>query len=144
MKNIFSIFIMSCLLFAPSVGYSQLQLWCADGDYYKLWIGCTNNNERLLRSAFLGDLESVESFLDAGASVNYQDELGRTALMHASFWGYLEVVRFLLDNGADVNLKDYREETAYWYAWRTPYGVSLEDKNKVLILLREAGVVDEF
>ena len=118
MNKILSIFIINILfLINPSVGYSQWQYWCSDGEYYKMWTGCTNNNEQLLYNSFLGDFQAVQSLLKAGADVNHQNKFGKTALMFASLGERLDVVRELIKAGADVNLQDNRGWTALGYAY---------------------------
>ena len=54
-------------------------------------------------AASVGKLESVRSFVDAGANVNGKDESGMTPLLHAVAGGHTELAEFLLDSGADVN-----------------------------------------
>ena len=62
--------------------------------------------------------EIARMLINAGADVNYQDDLSRTSLMHASRNGHTEVVRMLLNAGADVNAKDHNGETSLMDASR--------------------------
>ena len=136
MRKLFSVFIINFLfLISPSDGYSQWQLWCGDGEYYKMWVGCTNNNEQLVFNSYTGDLQAVQSMLEAGADVDYQDNYGRTALIRASRRGYLEVVESLLEAGADVNYQNYLDYTAL--KWASELG-HLE----IVEALKEAGATE--
>ncbi|XP_061097474.1 ankyrin repeat domain-containing protein 63-like [Conger conger] len=54
--------------------------------------------------------------LQRGASVNHQDERGRTALSHACEHGYLDAVKVLVQNNADPELVDSWGNTALMYA----------------------------
>ena len=73
-------------------------------------------NRRLLRYSKNGNLRRVNSLLRRGVNVNYQNYLGRTALMYASYEGRLDVVRELIKAGADVNLQTNDGMTALMYA----------------------------
>ena len=130
MNKILSIFIINILfLISPSVGYSQWQYWCSDGEYYKLWTGCTDNNKQLLVKSYQGDFQAVQSLLKAGADVNYQDRYGRTALMRTA---RIEIVRSLLKAGADVNIQTDLGRTALMMA-------SGEGHLEIVVALLKAG-----
>lgn len=61
----------------------------------------------LLDAVKRGDLEIVESLLDANVQLlNQRDESGATALHHAAFHGYREMVRLIVNRGAEVNSID--------------------------------------
>lgn len=62
-------------------------------------------NEQLIRTARSGDTAGVRSAIDAGADVNIQDDLGRTALIYAAREGCSEVLKLLLERGADINIQ---------------------------------------
>ncbi|XP_062614952.1 uncharacterized protein LOC134276703 [Saccostrea cucullata] len=71
-------------------------------------------NERvspLVVASLYGHTDIVQYLLQHGASVNYQDQDGITALHEACQEGNEEVIRTLLSFGADVNLKDNDGET---------------------------------
>ena len=53
-----------------------------------------------------GHIEIVRALLAAGANVNLQDNIGKTALYYASSEGHIDIVRLLLEYGADVNPQD--------------------------------------
>uniref|UniRef100_A0A3B3TPD4 Uncharacterized protein n=1 Tax=Poecilia latipinna TaxID=48699 RepID=A0A3B3TPD4_9TELE len=58
----------------------------------------------------------VELLLHRGASVNYQDGNGRTALSYACEKGYLDAVKILVQNGADPEILDSWGNTPLMYA----------------------------
>lgn len=70
--------------------------------------------DALVTAALLGDFEAAEALIKRDASVNAQDERGRTALMVAiqEDWGGTAWVEFLIANGADVNLLDEDGDSA--------------------------------
>ena len=53
------------------------------------------------RAAALGDVASLEAFLEAGMSVDAPDPNGGTALLGAALAGEANAVTFLIDHGAD-------------------------------------------
>lgn len=57
-------------------------------------------------------LEGVQAFIEAGAHLEVQDAMGRTALMQASFIGLSDVVKTLLDAHAKTELRDEDGNTA--------------------------------
>ena len=63
------------------------------------------SNLRLLVLTNRGQAEKVESLLDAGADVNFQNKEGCTPLHLASRRNFLDIVKVLLDNGANVNFE---------------------------------------
>jgi uncharacterized protein len=67
----------------------------------------------LIRAAEGGDLEEVRTLLELGASVEVQDESGRTALIAAAYQNNLSIVRELIRVGADVNRQDHTKQSAY-------------------------------
>ena len=79
-----------------------------------------------------GNLELVQTLLDAGADTNVRSSTGRTALMKLDEDGSAEIVRALIDAGARVNLKDEEGESALLVA------AALE-KSDVLQALLDAG-----
>ncbi|MEQ2205714.1 hypothetical protein XENOCAPTIV_010922 [Xenoophorus captivus] len=58
----------------------------------------------------------IELLLQRGASVNYQDVNGRTALSYACEKGYLDAVKILVQNGADPEILDFWGNTPLMYA----------------------------
>ncbi len=65
----------------------------------------------LHRAAFYGNLEQVQSLLNAGANVNAVDKYGFTPLHRAAGNGQGAVVNLLLERGADMTLATQEGET---------------------------------
>jgi ankyrin repeat protein len=63
-------------------------------------------NEDLLDAATKGNLGLVEICLDQGANIDYQDELGNTALHYAAYYEKDDIVLYLLENKANVNARN--------------------------------------
>ena len=61
-------------------------------------------------------VQAVKRLLDAGVSVDSQDDAGWTALMHAGLEGLPAVGDLLIRSGANVNLRSRRGETALMIA----------------------------
>lgn len=80
-----------------------------------------------MRAAFLGHDRCVAVLLDAGADINAQDEVGRTALMEACVAFKKDVIRHLIERGADVNLCDNNGCTALMRAAYGGYVSLVED-----------------
>lgn len=70
----------------------------------------------LTRAARLGDNESVEILIQAGAAVNNANHAGVTPLMEAASAASPEAVKTLLAAGCAVNLRDEDGRNALWYA----------------------------
>jgi ankyrin repeat protein len=86
-----------------------------------------NPSEQTLRNAALdGQIETVRSSLDKGASTDAPDPDGRTALMMAAFNGHTKTVSLLLDRGAKINALDGVERTALMYAAAGPYAQTVK------------------
>ena len=60
-------------------------------------------NENLLFAASSGDNKKVEELLDAGADIDFFDNLSMSALHYAVEGAHRQLVHFLLAKGADVN-----------------------------------------
>ncbi len=91
----------------------------------------------LVYAAALGDTETVQALIEAGAEIDRSNTQGRetwTPLMYAARGGHKATVRVLLEAGADVNA-ERRGTTALKIA-RSRGHTYLEP------LLREAGAVD--
>ena len=61
--------------------------------------------ERFLECAGSGDIACVNYFVDAGMSLEVQDERETTALMRALYGRHIDVARALIDKGAEVNAR---------------------------------------
>lgn len=70
-------------------------------------------NDELLKSAWEGNLETVQATVERGADVNIVAEYGWTPLMGAAYGGHFNVVRFLAgEKRADLNFIAKDEWTA--------------------------------
>ncbi len=58
-------------------------------------------------AAYIGDLQTVEKFIDGGANVDANDQTGQTALHYAAKAGQIAVAKLLIANGADVNAGEW-------------------------------------
>lgn len=77
------------------------------------FLSCKNQVNEYIRAAKLGDLKSIELYLQNGGDINLQgSEFQRTALMWASDRGHFNVVKFLLEKGADADVFDVNSDTA--------------------------------
>ncbi|XP_012722102.2 ankyrin repeat domain-containing protein 17 [Fundulus heteroclitus] len=84
----------------------------------------------LIASVLLPDGQTrckfIELLLQRGASVNCQDEDGRTALSYACEKGYLDAVKILVQNGADPEILDSWGNTPLMYAAVADHTVVVE------------------
>jgi hypothetical protein len=67
----------------------------------------------LISAAVFGKSEIAKVLIDAGASLNFQNNEGSTALHTAAFFCRPEIVKMLLDKGADKTIKNKYNTTAY-------------------------------
>jgi ankyrin repeat protein len=90
-------------------------------------IGMTNNKMRLIDACRKGDFNKVQELIadldGKGLDVNYQDDLGYTALMRACLNNHREIIFTLLPmNGIDTNVQSHSGYTALmvacWYGNR--------------------------
>jgi ankyrin repeat protein len=75
----------------------------------------------LIGAASRGDTPGVLALLQRGASINAQDERGRTAIMAATYGNHVETVRALVQAGADVNIRDTMLNNPFLYAGAEGY-----------------------
>ncbi len=73
-------------------------------------------NEKLLTSAWNGDIKEVWDLLDRGADVNTRNSTGETPLISAAFGGHSETVELLLEKRANINAVDNEGNTALMLA----------------------------
>ena len=73
----------------------------------------------MVRNPYSISQRSSRLFLDAGADINAQDEVGRTALMEACIAFKRDTISILLERNANVNLFDNNGCTALM---RAAYG----------------------
>jgi len=76
----------------------------------------TDGTSALIAASAHGASDLVERLLDAGASIDRQQEEGWTALMLASFMGHAETVQKLLGRGASIDLQAKSGRTALMMA----------------------------
>lgn len=55
--------------------------------------------------------DNLQSFLDQGADIDYQDENGDTALSYALDWAEYDVALALIEAGADLSIRNSYEQT---------------------------------
>ena len=67
----------------------------------------------LIRACDMNRVYVVQSLLDRGANVNYQNKFGKTAMHYTCAIGAQECVRLLLERGADMLLKDKTGQSPY-------------------------------
>ena len=70
------------------------------------------NLQPLLIASYEGDVNSVNTFIDADINIDYSDENDFTALMMASEKGYLDIVDSLISAGADIDKININGSTA--------------------------------
>lgn len=66
----------------------------------------------LIAAAMTGKVENVKFLLQRGARIDYQNNVGRSALMNAAERGWIEVVQELLSMGANTKQTDVIGKTA--------------------------------
>ncbi len=93
--------------------------------------------QRLWNAAGKGNLDLIDTTLDAGAKINHQGELGRSPLMNAAAQGQVAAVRHLIDKGANMDLRDEQNETAIVYGVKGRR--ALETRFDLVRTLAEAG-----
>jgi ankyrin repeat protein len=73
-------------------------------------------NKELRLAAMIGDTETVDALLNAGAEIDSASHFGKTALMMAVESDSLDTVALLLRRGADVNARTVAGCTALTFA----------------------------
>ena len=61
--------------------------------------------ERFLDAISIGDLKTVEDFIQRGMDINKTFDLGETPLMLAVGYGHIEIIELLLEQKADITLE---------------------------------------
>jgi ankyrin repeat protein len=79
------------------------------------------SEEALRQAALDGQLNQVNSLMEAGTKVDSPDADGHTALMFAAFNGHSDIVLLLLDQGAALDRRDLMGRTALLYASTGPF-----------------------
>ncbi|QNL50942.1 ankyrin repeat domain-containing protein [Olivibacter sp. SDN3] len=67
----------------------------------------------LITAALFDKPAMVETLIEAGADIDFQNKEGSTALITAAFFGRPEIVKILLEKGADKKIKNKFGATAY-------------------------------
>ncbi|GHN00543.1 hypothetical protein WSM22_20320 [Cytophagales bacterium WSM2-2] len=67
----------------------------------------------LISAAVFGKTDIAKALIDAGASINFQNNDGSSALHTAAFFCRPEIVKMLLDKKADKTIKNKFGSTAY-------------------------------
>ena len=74
--------------------------------------GETRGNSALMGVAFKGYAEIAKLLVEAGADVDYRNDVGQTALMMAVLFGQTVIVDLLVGAGADLAARDAAGNTA--------------------------------
>jgi hypothetical protein len=96
-------------------------------------------NDDLLAAARKGDLASVQSLLEKGATIETKTSYGQTPLYLAAMNGNDAVVQFLLDKGANAQVKDtfYKASILDFVLQRKHYAVAK------MLIVKGNGSADE-
>ena len=96
-------------------------------------------NDELLDAARKGDLPTVKSLLDKGASVEAKTAYGQTPLYLAAMSGHEDVVKLLLAKGATTEVRDtfYKAPLLAFVMQRKHYAVAK------LLIAKSSGSADE-
>ena len=63
-------------------------------------------SDAMIKSASIGDFDTLKTFIAAGVDVNYRDKHGWSAILWASNYNYPAIVKHLIVHGADVEATD--------------------------------------
>ena len=78
-------------------------------DIYELMIIPPNKKAELIVKELMENnpnLNLVSDLIAIGANLDWQDNVGWTALYYCAAWDHLEIAKMLIDAGADVNIQD--------------------------------------
>ncbi len=107
MKSLITLMTLLCIVSSPLAAQTPVQL--------------TPEEDALLESAYVGNLEEVRRLVMDGTSVDVIDAERHTPLMWAAFNGHTAVSEYLLDAGAEIDAKDSNGRTALLYASSGPF-----------------------
>lgn len=62
------------------------------------------------------NMANVRALVENGIDLNWQNNVGQTALMIAAIWNNKDIVKYLIEKGADINIKDKSGKTALDHA----------------------------
>lgn len=86
----------------------------------------TPEQDALMESAYLGQLDEVKRLVAAGTAVDFADSEKRTPFMLAAFNGHTPVLEYLREEGVAVDAKDSNGRTALMYASSGPFEPAVE------------------
>jgi len=104
-------------------------------DIYELMITPPNKKGEMIVSELMKknpNLNLVSDLIELGANLDWQDNLGWSALFFCAAWAHFDIARMLVDAGADVNMQDENGLTLLHWS------VYANDQNIARILI-EAG-----
>ena len=78
----------------------------------------TELGKQLIESSKNGNLEKVKELIEKGVNLNFQNNMGDTALILSIEHNREEVARLLINKGADVNVQENTNNTALMRAAR--------------------------
>jgi ankyrin repeat protein len=84
-----------------------------------------------------GDIETIESLLNQGASINHLRFDNTTPLHLAAYYGRTDTVKFLLGHGADIDIKNSNDDTVLDFA------ILSDHMETVKFLLEKNSNIDE-
>ena len=75
-----------------------------------------DDNHTLLQDAIVRQPQFAAALIEAGVTIDHQDDNGQTALHYAISRGYYDIARLLLKNGARVDQPDKHGNEVLWTA----------------------------
>jgi ankyrin repeat protein len=95
-----------------------------------------SNSQQLIAACWGGDFPGVRSSVSGGASVDFQNVMGRTPSMYCCIEGHPEILQYLLEQNANADLADkYGTAPLHWSAERN-------NQECVTVLLAHGVAVD--
>ena len=97
-------------------------------------------DSEIINEAFVnaGTIEMIKLLIQYDVNVNFQDNLGLTALMNAIVKDKIDIVRFLVEEcNINVNIQNKKGQTALMYA------ISKKNKEIVELLVNKGADVDK-
>lgn len=89
-----------------------------------------------------GSLETLKLLIDAGANIDYENQLGENLLLLAIKYSNLNLVFYLIEQGVDINVVNKRGENLLTYLFPNESTFSISDQTyfDILIALNEKGM----
>jgi ankyrin repeat protein len=88
----------------------------------------TTDEDVIEKTGTADPLEAVRMFVEAGADVDAQNDLGNTALHYAAQTGASRIVEYLVARGAKLDVYNYSGQTAIDLARSQPVKKLLENR----------------